>query len=509
MFNSTILDVAIGLVFVYLLLSLMCSAANELIELLLKKRAIDLERGIRELLAPGSDSGSPDVVKALYNHPLVNSLFGGKYEESRIENTAKRKLFRTALPSYIPARTFALALMDLVLPGVSAPPAGGAAPAGGPPAPPARPSGTAGATPPPPNFEVTLATVPPPPLPVTNPANPLTPLRDAIGTNPLLTEHAKVALTSLLDAAGSDVAKARENIETWFNTSMDRVSSWYKRRTQVVILIVGLFVTVAINADTITMVRKLSTDKALRESLVAAAQEYAKANASPEPAATSSPTPPGAEKPKTSPAGGTPGASSSPSPAAAVSESPAASPTVAKPSPSAAASPAVSPASSVAISPAASPTASPSAIPECVNDPDSAACRHAKLLSTIPECKKDIHSLECRNEAAFQMIPACTKKEDRNSASCKYAFNQQQIEALGLPLGWSSLDDAQRKWPGSNLSGEGGWWDQIYWHFLGWLLTAIAISLGAPFWFDLLNKFIVIRSAVKPHEKSPEEKSKG
>ena len=45
-------------------------------------------------------------------------------------------------------------------------------------------------------------------------------------------------------------------------------------------------------------------------------------------------------------------------------------------------------------------------------------------------------------------------------------------------------------------------------HFLGWLLTALAVSMGAPFWFDLLNKFIVIRSTVKPKEKSPEEKSK-
>jgi hypothetical protein len=35
----------------------------------------------------------------------------------------------------------------------------------------------------------------------------------------------------------------------------------------------------------------------------------------------------------------------------------------------------------------------------------------------------------------------------------------------------------------------------------------MAISLGAPFWFDLLNKFMVIRSTVKPHEKSPEESS--
>src|SRR5678815_964635 len=109
MFNSTIIDVAIGMIFIYLLLSLMCSSANEIIELMLKKRAIDLERGIRELLDPGSKSGTPDVVQKLYNHPLVNSLFGGRYEDSRITSTVKRKLMRTGLPSYIPARTFALA----------------------------------------------------------------------------------------------------------------------------------------------------------------------------------------------------------------------------------------------------------------------------------------------------------------------------------------------------------------------------------------------------------------
>jgi hypothetical protein len=39
-------------------------------------------------------------------------------------------------------------------------------------------------------------------------------------------------------------------------------------------------------------------------------------------------------------------------------------------------------------------------------------------------------------------------------------------------------------------------------------VTAIAVSLGAPFWFDVLNKFVVVRSTVKPREKSQEEKSK-
>jgi hypothetical protein len=41
----------------------------------------------------------------------------------------------------------------------------------------------------------------------------------------------------------------------------------------------------------------------------------------------------------------------------------------------------------------------------------------------------------------------------------------------------------------------------------GWLLTAVAVTFGAPFWFDTLNKIMVIRSTVKPREKSPEEYS--
>jgi len=43
---------------------------------------------------------------------------------------------------------------------------------------------------------------------------------------------------------------------------------------------------------------------------------------------------------------------------------------------------------------------------------------------------------------------------------------------------------------------------------LGFALTATAVSLGAPFWFDVLNKFMVVRSTIKPVEKSKEESSK-
>jgi hypothetical protein len=34
----------------------------------------------------------------------------------------------------------------------------------------------------------------------------------------------------------------------------------------------------------------------------------------------------------------------------------------------------------------------------------------------------------------------------------------------------------------------------------GWLVTACAISMGAPFWFDMLNKVSLVRSTIKPQE---------
>jgi hypothetical protein len=50
MFNSSVLDVAIGLIFVYLLLGLMCTTVNEWLAQLFKTRGATLKEGIRQLL---------------------------------------------------------------------------------------------------------------------------------------------------------------------------------------------------------------------------------------------------------------------------------------------------------------------------------------------------------------------------------------------------------------------------------------------------------------------------
>jgi hypothetical protein len=72
MFGSYILDVAIGLVFVYMLLSLLCSTINEqVITRILSLRAKTLEAGITNMLA---DPQGKELVNQLYENPLIKGL---------------------------------------------------------------------------------------------------------------------------------------------------------------------------------------------------------------------------------------------------------------------------------------------------------------------------------------------------------------------------------------------------------------------------------------------------
>lgn len=72
------------------------------------------------------------------------------------------------------------------------------------------------------------------------------------------------ALTTLLDAAGDDPVKTREDIERWYDDAMQRVSNGYKQSTQITLVAIGLVVAAAVNADSISMVTTLSTNKSVR-----------------------------------------------------------------------------------------------------------------------------------------------------------------------------------------------------------------------------------------------------
>lgn len=63
-----------------------------------------------------------------------------------------------------------------------------------------------------------------------------------------------------------------------------------------------------------------------------------------------------------------------------------------------------------------------------------------------------------------------------------------RVQGLGIPLGWN-------KWPTT--------FEETFYKIIGLFLTALAVSLGAPFWFDILSKFMAVRSTGKAPEEKP------
>ncbi|MEO7181551.1 MAG: hypothetical protein ABI141_11975 [Gemmatimonadaceae bacterium] len=313
------------MVFIFLLVSIICSALREAIEARRKSRAAFLEHGIRELLHDRLGEG---LARDMYLHPLVSGLYGGTYTRGARADQPTLLAKGGGLPSYIPTRNFALALMDMAARGTVTDEVSG------------HPDAPA----------VTLENM----------------RRNVTGLGNAAVQ--RVVLTAI-DAADGDLVAAQGAIERWYESSMDRVSGWYKRSTSWVIFWIGLGVALTLNVNVITVADYLYRNNDARQALVARAQ-------------------------------------------AAVADS---------------------------------------------------QFTHRSM-------------------------------EEASSA----------LDAAHLPLGWSKGWGAPR--PRSERT-QMEVWSDIVAPVLGLLLTALAATFGAPFWFDLLNKMMVVRSTVKPHEKSKEESS--
>src|SRR6266850_957951 len=101
MFGSSILEVAIGVIFVYLFISLICSAVNEGIASVLNKRGENLFAGVKNLL---NDPNWIGLAQQLYSHGLVDGISQGSSDPKKV----------TRKPSYMPANVFSLALLDIL-----------------------------------------------------------------------------------------------------------------------------------------------------------------------------------------------------------------------------------------------------------------------------------------------------------------------------------------------------------------------------------------------------------
>jgi len=99
MFNSTVLEVAIGLAFCYGTLALVVTTLQETLAAVFQLRAAMLQDTIKRMLGDADFDG---MARALYAHPLVNPRAG----------PPEPGAWRHARPSYIEPANFALALVD-------------------------------------------------------------------------------------------------------------------------------------------------------------------------------------------------------------------------------------------------------------------------------------------------------------------------------------------------------------------------------------------------------------
>jgi hypothetical protein len=240
MSNSPALDVSFGLALVFLLFSLAASKINETIASLLSLRHQGLEKALVALL--GSAAGGLSA-EAVLGHDLVRGL------QAAGSDRGQRVRHMLRLPgrgiSYLPSRTFSAAVLDLLAPadwpdpqqvlaGVS---------------PDARP-----AVDDPPRQALVQALVQVSALDQANPAR-----------RPLM--------RMLADAQG-DRDRFRQSLERWYDDAMDRVSGWYKRYVQRIILAISIVLVVVLNVDTINIAQVLWRSPTERAAVASAAAAH-------------------------------------------------------------------------------------------------------------------------------------------------------------------------------------------------------------------------------------------
>jgi hypothetical protein len=191
-----LLDLILGLSFVYLLLALVCTTVMEWIAQWRNMRGTLLVEGTSRLLGE-ADANNQPFTQAYFHHPLIRTLRD-----------------RKRMPSYVPSKIFAKALRDTLQD--------------------------------PPKLEGVAAS-PPAELQAT-----LMALKD---TNETAT-------------ASTDELPSENALALWYDQAMERVSGTYKRKTRTIIFWLAAAVTLAFNANTITLSSNLWKSPTLRAYLV-------------------------------------------------------------------------------------------------------------------------------------------------------------------------------------------------------------------------------------------------
>jgi hypothetical protein len=391
MLQNAVAEVAIGLILMYLMLSLLCTAINEFIATKLSIRATTLRDTLQKLI------DDPTLLTNFYEHGLIASNFqaSGTGSQSMLQVAANLVGAPGLLKNQVAAPKPAAAAAGSGA--GTAPAAGGET---------EHPSYLASGT-------VALAIMGSLLKQTPGAAADITGVQSAIAALP--DSKIKDALAATALKAGDDIKKLEKGIATWFDDSMDRLSGAYKRKLKWIAMLIGLVIAIAFNADSFKVAATLWNDPDRRASTIAVATDIAKNNLA-----------------ELEQGGG-------------------------RKQPGGAAPPAGQ------------------------KQPDGAA---------PPDAQKQPPG---GPPPGGPTQPGNGAKSGSNGPG--EAIEKTEHVLRSLPIGWSCPEPG----PGKTFH---------YWtcaedelskltlvQLLGWILTAAALSLGAPFWFDMLNKFINLRGA--------------
>ena len=223
---APVIEVLIGLLLVYLVLSLVVSAINEGVAGVFGWRSTYLERGIKSLLGSA-------LMGRFFQHNLIRSL-----------GNESAKLPFNRKPSYISASTFTETMLDFLR--KTQPPGGASAQAS--------------------------------PLAVASDDVVLKDVRGRLESGTIADEDAPVVREALQIFAGAarNLDELKTKVDAWYEEAMDRVSGWYKRFTRLLLFLIGIGLVSLLNADTVNIATSLWRDAPIRTAVVEQAATVAR-----------------------------------------------------------------------------------------------------------------------------------------------------------------------------------------------------------------------------------------
>jgi hypothetical protein len=251
MFNNVVLDVFIGLIFIFLLYSLLATIIQEIIARLFNLRAKLLVKALEVMLEDRDEESDEDKHSMLRT---VSRFFKGlNISILRFFNASKKESFTKVFykhpaikylgqsswqskPAYLEPSNFSSTLTQLL-----------------------RGKEYDGSEP---EMNAIYRTLFDPGL---NSVSVETAKKTfAAGIDPETLQH----IQQLYINAQKDTDRFKALLENWFNETMNRASGWYRRQTQSILFFIGLFIAISFNVDTIAVYRLLAKDKTAREQMV-------------------------------------------------------------------------------------------------------------------------------------------------------------------------------------------------------------------------------------------------